>query len=215
MKTSKLLAFTFALVVAGGVASAKDESAAAIKSELKKVTTAEMPAKAAMLVSEAKPENRDTVAASVVRIAVKSKPTLTLAVVGAVAQKSPETAPTVAATAAELQPKQASQIAQAAAAAAPAKAAEIVKAVAKVLPKSHREVALAVSQVAPNSSEEVFAGIPASATSSANQPESPDAVNNSRAPTIGGPFVPLSTTPGNVPPGGGQVPTGGRDYARP
>lgn len=215
MKTVKLLAFTFALVVAGGIASAKDESAATIKAELNKVTTAEMPAKAATLVSEAKPENRDALAAGVVRMAVKTKPALTLAVVGAVSQKSPETAPVVAATAAELKPKQASQIAQAAASAAPAKATEVVKAVAKVLPKAHREVAVAVAQVVPQSSKEILAGVPASAQPTASQPESPNAPNNSRAPTIGAPFVPLSQTPGNVPPGGGVVPVGGRDYATP
>ena len=213
MKTVELLACTLALVVTCGVASAKDQSPAAIKAELNKVTTAEMPARAATLVSEAKPESRETMAASVVRTAVKAKPALTLAVVGAVSQKSSETAPTVAATAAELQPKQAAEIAQAAASAAPAKAAEIVKAVAKVLPKAHREVAQAVVQVVPNSSKEVLAGIPVS-PDTASQPQTPDA-NNNRAPTIGAPFVPLSTTPGNVTPGGGQVPTGGRDYARP
>lgn len=212
MKTVNLVVITFALILGGGVTVAKDKSAT-IKEVLGNVPTAEVPAKAADLVSEAKGDVRDAVAADVVRTAIKSKPALTLAVVGAVCQKSPETAPTVAATAAKLHPKQAKQIAQAAAAAAPAKATEIVKAVAKVLPKSHREVALGVSQVAPNSSKEILASIPESAWTA--QPETPVAANNFRPPTIGGPFVPLSTTPTNVPSGGGQVPEGGRDYARP
>lgn len=215
MKTIKSLACSFALVLAGGIALAGDESATAIKAELNKVTTAEMPARAATLVAEAKPDSREAMAASVVKTAVKTRLALMLAVVGAVSQKSPETAPTVAATAAELQPKQATQIAQAAASAAPAKAVEIVKAVAKVLPKAHRDVAQSVAQVVPHASKEVMAGVPVSTPETASQPQAPDAANNSRAPTIGAPFVPYSTTPGNVTPGGGQVPVGGRDYARP
>ena len=215
MKTANAVALTFALILAGGVAMANDESAATIKEALKKVPTAEVPAMSAELVSKAKPDVRDAVAADVVKTAIKLKPAVTLAVVGAVCRKSPETAPIVAATAAKLRPKQASQISQAAAAAAPAKATEIVKAVAKVLPKSHREVAVAVAQVAPNSSREILAGIPESAPKSTTGTEEPVVASNYRPPTIGGPFVPLSTTPTNVPSGGGEVPAGGRDYARP
>jgi len=215
MKTLKVFALSIALAVVGGVALASDESSVTIKNELSKVKTAELPAKAAALVSEAAPKDRDAVAASVVRTAVKSKPAVTLAVVGAVSQKSPETAPVVAATAAELQPKRASQIAQAAASAAPQKAAEVVKAVARVLPKAHREVASAVAKIVPESSVEILAAVPSAETTTPNQPEAPTAGHNNRAPTIGGPFVPLSSTPGNVPPGGGVVPSGGRDYARP
>src|SRR5437667_308615 len=36
-----------------------------------------------------------------------------------------------------------------------------------------------------------------------------------RGPTIGGPYVPYSGTATNVPPNGGNVPVGGRDYAAP
>jgi cytochrome c1 len=215
MKTANAVAVTFALILAGGVAVAKDESVAAIKEALSKGPTAEMPAKAADLVFAAKADVRDSMAGDVVKTAIKLKPTVTLAVVGAVCQKSPETAPTVAATAAKSQPKQAKQIAQAAAAAAPAKAAEIVKAVAKVLPKSHREVALAVSQVAPQSATVILASVPESSGSVATDPDVPVVANNNRPPTIGGPFVPISTTPTNVPSGGGVVPEGGRDYATP
>lgn len=215
MKKVKSLASMFALVVAASVAMAKDGSDSTIKSELNKVAVAEMPAKAASLVSEAKPESREAKAAAVVRMAVKSKPAVTLAVVGAISRQSPEVSPTVAATAAELQPKQARQIAQAAAAAAPAKATEIVKAVGKVLPKSHREVAQAVIEIVPKASQEILATVPTTSPDATGAPDTGVLANNNRPPTIGPPFVPLSTTPTNVPPGGGQVPTGGRDYARP
>lgn len=200
------------VLAAASVVLANDQSATTIKESLSKVPTAEIPAKAADLVSAAKPDGRDAVASEVVLIAIKTKPAVTLAVVGAVCQKSPEVAPTVAATAAKAQPKHARQIAQAAAAAAPAKALAIVKAVAKVLPKSHRDVGLAVAQTVPQSSKEILADIPEPA---AAEPETPTLANNFRPPTIGGPFVPLSSTPTNVPSGGGVVPEGGRDYARP
>ena len=215
MKTANVVAVAFALILSGGVAHAKDESTAAIKGALSKVPTAEIPATASDLVAAAKPELRDAVAANVVGTAIKSKPAVTLAVVGAICQKSPETAPTVAATAAKLQPKQARQIAQAASAAAPAKATEIVKAVAKVLPKSHREFALTVAQAVPQSSHAILATLPESASGIGAEPETPVVANNYRPPTIGGPFVPLSATPTNVPSGGGVVPEGGRDYATP
>ncbi len=214
MKTLNWAAFTCALILAGGFAVAKDEASATIKHTLNKVPTAEVPAKAAELVSQSKADQREAYAAEVVKTAVKTKPALTLAVVGAVCQKSPETAPTVAATAAQVQPKQARQIAQAAAAAAPEKATEIVKAVAKVLPKSHKEVAVAVAQAAPAYASEVLGTLPPSEQPS-TATETPAFANNYRPPTIGGPFVPISTTPTNVPSGGGPVPDGGRDYARP
>jgi len=214
MKTANVFAITVALILVSGGAVAKDESSAAIKAALSKVPTAEVPAKAADLVFEAKPDNRDAVAAEVVKTAITSKPALTLAVVGAVCKKSPDTAPTVAAIAAKIQPKQAKQIAQAAAAAAPAKATEIVKAIGKVTPESQREVALVVSQVAPQSSAEILAIVPDSGKTSV-EPQAPVLANNNRPPTIGGPFVPISTTPTNVPSGGGVVPVGGRDYAAP
>jgi len=215
MKTANIVAITFALILGSGVAVAGDKSPT-VKEVLGNVPTAEVPAKAADLVSEAKAENRNAVAAEVVTTAIKSKPAATLAVVGAVCRKSPETAPIVAATAVKLQPKQARQIAQAAAAAAPSKATEIVKAVANVLPRSsHSEVALAVSQVAPQSANALLASIPESAPRVAPEPDAPVVANNIRPPTIGGPFVPISTTPTNVPSGGGVVPEGGRDYSTP
>ncbi len=210
MKTNNVTAIISVLMLGIGIGAAKDQS---IKAALSSVPTAEVPAKAASLVVETKAASRDAVAAEVVKTAIGNRPAVTLAVVGAVCQKSPETAPTVAATAAKLQPKQAKQIAQAAAAAAPAKAVEIVKAVAKVLPKSHREVALAVSQIAPQFSKEILATVPESGAN--GDSGTSVAGNDFRPPTIGGPFVPLSTTPTNVPSGGGQVPEGGRDYARP
>lgn len=245
MKMNITGVLAFALVLGCGVALAKDEPGViALKETFSKVPAAEVPAKAADLVSQAEAGGRDSVAVNVVKASLKKNPTMATAVVGAICRKSPETAPTVAATAAGVQPKQAKLIAQAAAAAAPSKAGEIVKAVCKVAPAAYREVALAVAQVAPKAANEILAGLsealPAlkgpidqAIESYSGQPLSvarvidrvapsdslasvvPRAVPPSRGPTIGGPYVPPSGTATNVPPNGGLVPPGGRDYAAP
>jgi len=148
------------LVLGCGVAAAKDESGLiTLKETFSKVPAAEVPAKAAEIVSQAGVSSRDAVAGDVVKASLKKNPAVATAVVGAICRKSPETAPTVAATAVGIQPKQAKLIAQAAAAAAPAQAGEIVKAVCKVAPSAYREVALAVAQVAPKAAKEILSGL--------------------------------------------------------
>jgi hypothetical protein len=116
---------------------------------LSKVPAAELPAKAADLVSQAKPGDREVTTVNVVKCAVGINPAAAPAIVGAIAQAVPEMAPVAAGAAATEQPKQASAIAKAAAAAAPSQAAAIVTAVCRVAPKEYRNVAVAVSQVVP------------------------------------------------------------------
>ena len=238
MKTNITGVLALALVLGCGVTIAKDEDRViALKETLSKVPAAEVPAKAADIVAQAEAGSRDAIAADVVKASLKKNPTMATAVVGAICRTSPETAPTVAATAAGIQPKQAKLIAQAAAAAAPAKAGEIVKAVCKVVPAAYREIVLAVAQVAHKAAKEILAGLSEAlpalkgpideaiafykgqplAVAPVIDRIAPSAkpLASVRGPTIGPPYVPLSGTATNVPPSGGTVPLGGRDYAAP
>jgi hypothetical protein len=148
-------------------------------------------------------------------------------------------APVAAGTAAAQQPKQASAIAKSAAAAAPKMAGKIVVAVCQAVPNDYRNVAVAVSQAVPGACKEILnavaaalpdlkafiekalAGYESNVTSVATVLDSAktDQTNPAplaRGPSVGPPFLPLSTTPANIPPSGsGNVPPGGRDYAAP
>src|SRR6185369_13675689 len=95
------------LVLGCGAAIAKDEPGViALKETFRKVPAAEVPAKAADVVSQAEASDRQAIAADVVKVSLKNSPAMATAVVGAICRKSPETAPTVAATAASIVPKQ-------------------------------------------------------------------------------------------------------------
>jgi hypothetical protein len=223
------------------------------------VPAAELPAKAADLVSHAKARDRHVSTVNVVKSAVGINPAAAPAIVGAIARAMPDMASVAAGTAAAEQPKQASAIAKAAAAAAPSQAGKIVVAVCRAVPNEYRNIALAVSQVAPNSGkeivkavgaalpdlkpgiEQVLAGNNGNVVSVANTLDQAVKVSSAstlsggvapvsaatpataatplgmaRGPAVGPPYVPPSTTPINVTPGGsGNVPPGGRDYARP
>ncbi|MCW5551438.1 MAG: hypothetical protein KIS67_04645 [Verrucomicrobiae bacterium] len=216
-------------------------SATSTKKALAKSPVAEVPAMAADFVAKAKTSERDAVTTDVVKWAVKSHPSIAPAVVGAIARKTPEAASVAASTAASIQPKQAKLIAQAAVAAAPSQAGQIVKGVCKAVPSAYREVALAASGVAPSATREILLGVGAAlpnlqanidtaiASSGNGTPSVTAALDSTtgsttvaagnptpvyRAPTIGAPYVPLSGTATNAPPGN-NVPPGGRDYAAP
>ncbi|MBE0545473.1 MAG: hypothetical protein IH623_29400 [Verrucomicrobia bacterium] len=215
-------------------------SAASTRKALARSTVAEVPAKAADLVAEAKVSERDAVTTDVVKWAVKSHPSVTPAVVGAIARKTPGAASVAASVAAALQPKQAKLIAQAAVAAAPDQAGQVVKAVCKAVPSAYREVATAASAAAPSANREILLGVAAALPNlqgkidsslaafgtttpsvtavldSTSGATSVASVNPApvRGPTIGGPYVPLSGTATNAPPGN-NLPPGGRDYAAP
>jgi hypothetical protein len=212
-----------ALVLGCGVAAAKDESGLiTLKETFSKVPAAEVPAKAAEIVSQAGMSSRDAVAGDVVKASLKKNPAVATAVVGAICRTSPETAPTVAATAVGVQPKQAKLIAQAAAAAAPAQAGQIVKAVCKVAPSAYREVALAVAEVAPKATKEILSGLAAAlpalkgpidqAVASYNgQPLAVPPVLDQIAPNAA--FSPnLAATPSVLPPPPPRGPTIGGPY---
>ena len=228
------LALVFGCSIVAASAETKTEN---VRTALKSVPTAEVPAHAARLVGQASAEDRDRVTTEVVCVAVKAHPTIAPAIVGSVAKQCPAAAINAAATAAKLQPKQVKAIAQAAAAAAPVHAGGIVKALCKVVPSAYREVALVVALVVPGATDEILAGLseglPAlkagldSAIASYQGQLLPsvaavldrttvmsDFDSSLRGPTIGAPFIALSGTPTNSPPAS-PVPPGGRDYARP
>ena len=125
------------------------------------VPAAELPAKAADLVSQAKPRDRQTTTIEVVKAAVGINPAAAPAVVGAIARAVPDMAAIAAGTAAAEQPKQANAIAKAAAAAAPAKAGKIVTAVCRAVPNEYRSIAVTVSQVTPSAGNEIVRGVAA------------------------------------------------------
>jgi hypothetical protein len=137
MKTpcpTKLAALLAATLVLAGVAwlATRKGPERSFDQALAGVPEAELPARAAALVAEAKPQDQPTDAARAVRAAIKAAPASTLRTVGAICRAVPATASAVAAAAAQMQPEQAGAIAKAAAAAAPAYAAEVTQAVLPV-----------------------------------------------------------------------------------
>jgi hypothetical protein len=125
------------------------------------VPAAELPAKAADLVLQAKPGDRQATTADVVKTAVRINPAAAPAIVGAIARAVPEMASVAAGVAAAEQPRQASAIAKAAAAAAPKQAAKIVAAVCRAVPKQYRNVAIAVSEVVPGADKAIVNAVAA------------------------------------------------------
>ena len=129
--------------------------------KLSSVSPAELPAKAAKLVTQADSKNRLETTINVVKAAVGLNPAAAAAIVGTIAQSTPEMASVAAATAVVLVPNQAVAIARAAAAAAPAQAGKIVEAVCRVAPHAYKAVANAVAGVAPDAGKAILAGISA------------------------------------------------------
>jgi hypothetical protein len=215
------------------------------KATLAVVPAAELPAKSADLVLQAKARARQTVTVNVVKAAVGINPAAAPAIVGAIARAVPDMASVAAGTAAAEQPKQASAIAKAAAAAAPSKAGEIVMAVCRAVPSAYQEIAAAVSQALPDASNEIVSGVgsgvphlkrpieKAMAGYSGNVPSVADTLSQAekisqaqrsfptvlgatRGPASGPPYIPISKTPTNVTSGtSGLVPSGGRNYSSP
>jgi len=123
------------------------------------VPAAELPAKAAELISQAKPVDRESTTEQVVKRAVTINPAAAALTVGAVARRVPEMASVAAGAAAAEQPKQAHAIAKAAAAAAPSQAARVVEAVCRVAPRQYYAVAVAVAQAVPESGKEIVKAV--------------------------------------------------------
>ena len=148
--------------LAGGSSFGKDAPKVnAFNEVLAAVPSAELPAKAAGLVSHARARDWHTTTVSVVNSAVVINPVAAPAIVGAIARAVPNMASVAAGAAAELQPKQAAAIAKAAAAAAPSKAGKIVTAVCRAVPNEYRNIAAAVAQVVPGAEREIVRAVAA------------------------------------------------------
>ncbi len=132
---------------------------AAARKALRSLPAIELPAQAAQLVAQVKPEDREVVAATVITAALDVRPTSTLSVVGAIARQSPEAAAAVAVKAAALQPKSLAEIAAAAAAAAPEQAGKIVEALCKAKPASYAVIASSVGKAVPTAAKQIVAAV--------------------------------------------------------
>jgi len=238
MKQIAIIALSVVLLGAFQSPAAEALETTPFKQALVGVPAAELPAKAAELVKAAKTNERQAATVAIVKAALEMNPAAAPSIVGAIARAVPAMAPVAAGTAAAQQPKQAAAIAKSASAAAPKMAGKIVVAVCQAVPNDYRNVAIAVSQAVPGAGKEilmavaaalpdlkpaiekVLAGyegnVPSVAAALDSAKTDPSAAPLARGPTVGPPYLPLSTTPGNVPPGGsGNVPPGGRDYAAP
>ena len=142
-----------------GVSARVDPQLEAAQKALRAVPAPEIPNKAASLVAQAKPDQRQTVAVSVMQAAVGLAPGTAAEITAAIARQAPSTAPAVAAAAAELQPKLAPLIARAAAASAPAYAGEIVSAICKKLPAQYSDVAVQVAAAVPDAPRSILDGL--------------------------------------------------------
>ena len=116
-------------VAAPSAFAATDAQLKAIKRSLNSVPVPELPAKAAELVVQAAKEDRETVAVTVVRAAIRKSRSSATLVVSAVSKAAPEVAAPVSRVAAEMESAQSDSIAAAAIGAAPHAKNEIVSSV--------------------------------------------------------------------------------------
>ncbi len=163
MKINKTILWTGAVVAAAfltqvPVASA-EEMSPELTAALQSVPAAEMPAKAAALVRQARAEERQNQAVLAVRSAIQVNPAATPAVVGAIVGVAEETAAKVSAAAAAAQPEQAFVIARVAAMLAPKQADKIAFAVCKVVPGDYAKIAASVVQAVPSSEKKVMKAV--------------------------------------------------------
>ena len=157
------IAMTVAVTVALVLNASADDKTATVPAlnTLSSVTTAELPATAAKLVSQADVKGLKATTIEVVKTAVGLNPAAAPAIVASIAQASPDMAATASATAATLVPNQVVLIARAAAAAAPTKAGAIVEALCKVLPADYKLIADAVAAVVPGAGKEILTAVAA------------------------------------------------------
>jgi hypothetical protein len=161
MKNTTSLIVSVAVLL-GSISFAKDTPKPnPLKDVLLTVPAAELPAKAADVVSQAKGRDRAATTANAVKAAIEINPAAAPAIVGAIAAKVPEMASTAAGVAAAEQPKQAAAVAKAAAAAAPSQARQIVLAVCRAAPNAYRGIAAAVSQAVPSANKAILNAVAA------------------------------------------------------
>src|SRR5436309_2405279 len=87
----------FALITAGGQPMQADVALQSFKKSLISVPAPEIPDRAASLVAQSNPAEREAVALSVLEAAMELSPATAPEVVGSIARKSPAIAPAIAA----------------------------------------------------------------------------------------------------------------------
>jgi len=132
-----------------------EKEVSAINKTIKEAPAADLPVKAAEMVTQSAKKEKEAVAVAVVRAAIAKKPASAVSVVSSVVKAAPATAPAVVAAAAKLAPDQMEAIAVAAALAAPELADKIVAAIADVYPKAEERVAKAVMLAVPQSQAKI------------------------------------------------------------
>jgi hypothetical protein len=129
MKRQMLVIALAAAVVAPSTLAVTDAQIKAVKKSLNSVPVPELPAKAAELVTQAAKEDREAVAVTAVRAAIRKSRSSAPLVVAAVSKAAPEVAAPVSRAAAEMEAAQADTIASAAIGAAPHAKNDIVSSV--------------------------------------------------------------------------------------
>jgi hypothetical protein len=147
--------------------------------------SAELPAKAADLVSHADAKKQKQTTIDVVKAAVGLNPAAAPAIVGSIAHSTPAMAATAAAAAVSVLPNHAAAIARAAAAAAHDSAGKIVEAVCKESPASYQEVATAVAEVVPSASKDILKGVAAAIPQLRSAIYQTVATDDSKVPSVG------------------------------
>ena len=132
-----------------------EKEVSAINRTIKEAPAADLPVKAAELVTQTVKKEKEAVAVAVVRAAIAKKPASAVSVVSSVVKAAPFTAPAVAAAAAKLAPDQVEAIATAAALAASEIADKIVAAIADVYPNLEERVAKAVMLAVPQAQAKI------------------------------------------------------------
>lgn len=112
-----------------------------IETILGSVPAAELPGKAADLVMDAKPKDRESLALAAVRFTANEQPMVISALVSSVTRALPESAAAIALTAAKLAPTQVSEIKEAALQSAPGYSTQITRALETLNPGSVDDVA--------------------------------------------------------------------------
>src|SRR6266568_3594165 len=132
-----------------------EKEVSAINKTIKEAPAADLPVKAAEMVTQSAKKEKEAVAVAVVRAAIAKHAAVAVSVVSSVVKAAPATAPAVAAAAAKLAPDQVEAIATAAALAAPEMADKIVAAISEVDPKAQERVAKAVMLAVPQAQSRI------------------------------------------------------------
>lgn len=174
-----------------------------------------------------------TMATAVVSAICRNSPETAPTAAATAAGIQPKQVKLIAQAAAAAAPSKAGEIVKAVCKVAPNAYREVALAVAQVAPKAAKEILAGLSEALPalkgpiDQAMASYNGQPLSVAPVLDRIAPSDASFSQlsatpsvtppplRGPTIGGPYVPYSGTATNVPPNGGNVPPGGRNYAAP